>query len=339
MSLEIKLKNSIAIVKRVKLIMVSPTDKHLKTIENLWGLSQGLEFIRKVENWIYFDREKELFVRVTEPSHRQKSQLESELDWMAFLSQRKISLVAPKPSNSSQLIEVVEDEGIVFFVSVFEKAPGVALKKPSDFKPQTMFNWGAVIGKIHTETINYIPGSEVEKRPLWNADNNHLNIEKLSQGTKFNEHFIILNEYLNKLPKDKNVFNLIHGDIHHGNFLVSGDKVTLFDFDDSIYHWFLYDLVVPFYLFEISFKEQVQREELDLIFKEFFEGYFKFSPLSKKWLKFFDAFLLYRDFIMYYWGIKHESSGSISKVAREWVLKMIPYFFNRIENFDYRTLL
>ena len=37
-------------------------------------------------------------------------------------------------------------------------------------------------------------------------------------------------------------FGLIHADMRLGNLLVDGERVTLLDFDDCGFGWFLYDL-------------------------------------------------------------------------------------------------
>ena len=58
---------------------MKPTEKVLLSVIKKWNLSKELEFIRKVENWIYKDNENKLFVRITEPSHRSLNQLNSEL--------------------------------------------------------------------------------------------------------------------------------------------------------------------------------------------------------------------------------------------------------------------
>src|SRR5205823_5552727 len=54
-------------------------------------------------------------------------------------------------------------------------------------------------------------------------------------------------EWLSGLEKNEDTFGLIHGDLGSTNFLCKDDSITLFDFDDSCYHWFLYDLAITFY--------------------------------------------------------------------------------------------
>ena len=49
---------------------------------------------------------------------------------------------------------------------------------------------------------------------------------------------------LHTLPQDADSYGLIHFDFNDGNFTVDYDNgdITVFDFDDSCYFWFMFDL-------------------------------------------------------------------------------------------------
>jgi len=49
---------------------------------------------------------------------------------------------------------------------------------------------------------------------------------------------------LARLPRDPPNFGMIHADLHHGNLLVDGERLTVIDFDDAAFGWYLYDLAV-----------------------------------------------------------------------------------------------
>jgi Ser/Thr protein kinase RdoA (MazF antagonist) len=46
------------------------------------------------------------------------------------------------------------------------------------------------------------------------------------------------------LPRDPEVFGMIHADLHHGNLLIDAGALTVIDFDDAAFGWYLYDLAV-----------------------------------------------------------------------------------------------
>jgi Ser/Thr protein kinase RdoA (MazF antagonist) len=59
-----------------------------------------------------------------------------------------------------------------------------------------------------------------------------------------------LHAALNRLPRDPLRFGMIHADLHHGNLLVNGERLTVIDFDDAAFGWYLYDLAVSLGAYE-----------------------------------------------------------------------------------------
>lgn len=52
---------------------------------------------------------------------------------------------------------------------------------------------------------------------------------------------------LDSLSQDRSIFSLIHADLHPDNVLVSGDRLTVIDFDDAAFGWHAYDLAVAIF--------------------------------------------------------------------------------------------
>ena len=53
-----------------------------------------------------------------------------------------------------------------------------------------------------------------------------------------------MHERLTRLSRDPSVYSLIHADMHPGNILVDGDRLTVIDFDDAGFGWHQYDIAV-----------------------------------------------------------------------------------------------
>ncbi len=53
-----------------------------------------------------------------------------------------------------------------------------------------------------------------------------------------------MHEMLTRLSRDPSVYSLIHADMHPGNILVDGDRLTVIDFDDAGFGWHQYDIAV-----------------------------------------------------------------------------------------------
>ncbi|MDP1751852.1 MAG: phosphotransferase [Reyranella sp.] len=53
-----------------------------------------------------------------------------------------------------------------------------------------------------------------------------------------------MHERLTRLRRDPSGYSLIHADMHPGNILVEGDRLTVIDFDDAGFGWHQYDIAV-----------------------------------------------------------------------------------------------
>jgi aminoglycoside phosphotransferase (APT) family kinase protein len=55
---------------------------------------------------------------------------------------------------------------------------------------------------------------------------------------------VFLHAWLARLGKDASGYSLIHADMHPGNILVDGERLTVIDFDDAGFGWHQYDIAV-----------------------------------------------------------------------------------------------
>lgn len=53
-----------------------------------------------------------------------------------------------------------------------------------------------------------------------------------------------LREALHRYGREPATFSLIHADLHPGNLLLSGEQLTVIDFDDAGFGWHVYDIAV-----------------------------------------------------------------------------------------------
>ncbi|MCJ8275924.1 MAG: hypothetical protein HRT44_10340, partial [Bdellovibrionales bacterium] len=66
--------------------MVRPNDTTAEGFFKLWDIPETLEFVRGVENFVYKSKSGDYFLRLTQESHRQLHEVQSELEWMDRLS-------------------------------------------------------------------------------------------------------------------------------------------------------------------------------------------------------------------------------------------------------------
>jgi Ser/Thr protein kinase RdoA (MazF antagonist) len=97
----------------------------------------------------------------------------------------------------------------------------------------------------------------------------------------------LLNE-IRSLPKDQESYGLIHGDFNDGNFTVdySNGNITVFDFDDSCYFWFVYELAAAWEggIGRVMFNElQARKDFMRKYMDQIFFGYSRENHLPEQW--------------------------------------------------------
>ena len=79
--------------------------------------------------------------------------------------------------------------------------------------------------------------------PHWGAFWGHAALTPAERGSADRDRER-LHAALGRLPRDPLWFGMIHADLHHGNLLADGERLTVIDFDDCAFGWHLYDLAV-----------------------------------------------------------------------------------------------
>ena len=262
------------------------------------------------ENYVYeVERAGTPYIlRLTHSSHRSKQEVEGELKWINFLHGHDIQVSLVHSSENGELVEVVPVEDSFFYVCLFDKAPGASIKSSSpEFGPELFGKWGAITAEMHLATENY---QSERERLLWDEDD-LIELEMFIDEEK-DEAIIIGNRQLvvdiQQLPQTKETFGLIHSDIHMGNFFYHEENIHLFDFDDSMYFYFISDVAIPLYYSTWGKYREETLEKRSAFGTEFLmhflKGYVSVRPLTLEWLERLPLFMKLRDYTLY--GVFHK---------------------------------
>ena len=99
---------------------------------------------------------------------------------------------------------------------------------------------------------------------------------------------------LGRYGKDPERFSLIHADLHAGNILVSGDRLTVIDFDDAAFGWHVYDLAV-------ALKGYQTQPYFPSLQAALLRGYRAKRPLSEADSALIPAFIMIRRMVQIGW--------------------------------------
>ena len=157
-------------------------------------------------------------------------------------------------------------------------------------------NWGRILGQMHRLAKTYQPVSETIRRPEWDKWEYYAGFPYGEQLPVIHKKYDQLIAELHALPKEVDSYGLIHNDFNDGNFTVDYDNgdITVFDFDDSCYFWFMYDLACAWEggIGRTMFRPLKERRDfMDHYVEQVMEGYSRENIIRDEWLKRMPLFL------------------------------------------------
>lgn len=148
----------------------------------------------------------------------------------------------------------------------------------------------------------------------WNHD---INYEGFSKGTGqlIEKKWSTYMEQLSSMPRNQDIYGIVHHDLHNQNIMISGDDMYVLDFGDVRKSWYAYDASIPIYhaLEKNRRQNEINRIEFyERFSKQFFEGYSEKSTLSEDQYKLIPFFLEYRLLYSYLFFINSFKSNEVS---------------------------
>ena len=207
------------------------------------------------------------------------SQTRAEMDWLCYLSDKGISVPPPLKTVGGELAVSAEKNGENYIIAAYRMAEGRPwdVNDPNLWNNKVFYNWGKVMGDMHRVTKDFKPANELDMRPEFVGfiDNG---VKAFPSVDKIAEELL---DEISVLPKNRDCYGLIHHDLGPSNFLIDGEQINVFDFDDCAYAWFSLDIAAAL-TFGIWFGRCNDEgyDFTDDIFKFFLTGYFSANHLD-----------------------------------------------------------
>lgn len=241
-------------------------------------------------------------LRISYRADRPVNLVEAELHFINHLDRGGVRVSIPVPSRNGSLIELITAGGIPFTIVSFIKGRGMRVPD-NDYRyregvqiKEYFQNWGQVLGQMHRLAKTYRPISQAVRRPDWFDWEDASGFKYGERLPKIQQKYDQLIAELRALPKDTDSYGLIHNDFNDGNFTVdyeNGD-ITVFDFDDCCYFWYLYDLACAWEggIGRAMFRPLAERKEfMERYMDHVLAGYTRENGLSDEWLARLPLFL------------------------------------------------
>jgi Ser/Thr protein kinase RdoA (MazF antagonist) len=244
-------------------------------------------------------RQQQIILRVSFRKDRSYDQILAEVDFIQYLAENSVLVSVPLPSKDGNYVETVSLDDQTVCLVCFLKGRGMRVPDNSyryrdDAPIEEYFqNWGATLGKMHRLSMFYHSPSLAIQRPEWFD----LHAEKFDLDRMIPDSLPFVKQRLEqllrevrRLPRDKMGFGLIHGDFNDGNFTVdySNGDITVFDFDDCCYFWFVYELAAAWEggIGRVMFQGlQKRRSFMASYMDHVLQGYQRENILSDQWLE------------------------------------------------------
>ncbi|MEW6255211.1 MAG: phosphotransferase [Pseudomonadota bacterium] len=227
-----------------------------------WGLSPEacLERLSLSENIAFRARDgvRDLVLRVHRPGYHAPDEIASELAWLRALDGE---LPVPRP------VATRDGDGVLPLIFGARAYQAVAFDFLPGREPQADANlpgWFGQLGHLtarlhlHARAWRRPDGfrrkawtfdTMIGRAPLWGDWRQGLGLD--AQGANVIARAAAqLERDLAGIGQGADVFGLIHGDLRLANLLVEGPRLSLIDFDDCGFSWFLYDFAAA-----VSFME------------------------------------------------------------------------------------
>lgn len=217
--------------------------------------------------------------------------IESELLWLAALH-LETKLVVQKPIKNRQgkwVSEVLAGENKnIFYCSVLHWIDGDVLK--SERTPQQAYQLGLLMAQLHQHSQQWQPPQNFI-RPAYDQNRLKISLSKLypavEQGLISSENYNSLEvagckiqNLMKTLSQTQEIWGLIHGDLHDGNYLLHHEEVCPIDFDRCGFGYYSYDVAASLPYLHPGVR------------LSFFEGYQTIQKLPDNYLDITEAFFI-----------------------------------------------
>jgi Ser/Thr protein kinase RdoA (MazF antagonist) len=296
------------------------------------------------ESFMYeFDRDGKAYIlRLSHSLRRTADLICGEVDWINYLAAGGVPVASAVESANGRLVEHIDDgQGGSFLATAFIKARGRHPVK-SDWTSDFCLSYGRILGRIHALSKRYNPAEPAWRRPHWD-DPVMLEVERFLPASDKGivERYRTLLDHLGTLPRtDQASYGLIHQDAHAGNLLLADDgTITLFDFDDCVYSWYVNDIAIV--LFYAVIGRDDEQAFTRWFLPRFLEGYVSETSLEGYRLREIPHFLKLREIDLY--AVIHRSFD-VHNLEDPWCTRFMKNRRRRIEDgvayldFDFDSL-
>jgi Ser/Thr protein kinase RdoA (MazF antagonist) len=203
-------------------------------------------------------------LRVHRPGYHSRAAIESELDWLTDLAKRTtVSTAAIVPTQDGARVVSTDVRGEPRYAVLFAFVPGAAPDEAS-LSAADFATLGAITARMHRHARDWRRPAGFTRflwdwrhslgaEPRWGRWQDGIGVGPAEEAV-LGPAAELVRDKLAEYGTASDRFGLVHADLRPANLLVDGDQISVIDFDDSGFSWFLYDFAAA-----VSFMEHDPR--------------------------------------------------------------------------------
>lgn len=313
-----------------------PSHHLLSLCSKGWGLHNIL-FVRKMENIVFAcdSAVGKVYLRLTTPLRRTRAEIEAEINWIEHLAKWGLKVPLLIPDREGNKIASFTEGKQHFEAVVFSAIRGEHPSKDIVVDPKFLKTLGGLIAKMHQASQCYEGAHQGMKREEWFEERGLRHALKASATSKQSMLRRRLEEavsWMKQLQQTPEIYGLIHADLGALNLFIEEDSsIGIIDFDDSCYHWFVFDLAIVIFSMAGRFEHATAQPIETKWLADLVEGYRTVLPLNQKEIDLIPRFIDFACLRLFFWIEDHESLHTFHEDAIDKVAQLKKWTIGRIK--------
>ena len=261
-------------------------------------------------------------IRVHRPGYHERREIESEITWInALRTSGNIHTPRPISTTSENPVVSIHTDTREFHAVAFEYVrghePHVGQELPSWFA-----KLGAVTASLHKHSKAWQPPKGFMRKRwhldtmiapdgVWGDWREAPGISRVDKSVIHQaiEHiYTFIAEYGDRGDR----YGLVHGDLRLANLLVSDERLTVIDFDDSGFCWYAYDFAAAISFHELNPMVPELRDA-------WIRGYRSIATFEEEDVAALDTFIMLRRIMLSAWLATHAESPTALELGKGYI--------------------
>ena len=260
-------------------------------------------------------------LRIHRDGYHSRDAIASELAWAVALREAGVAATpCPVAGHDGSTIQALGHQAMrrPRNIVLFEWEEGREPEFRGDLMP-VFERLGAVTARMHRHARSWkrpagftrltwdLETSLGESQPHWGHWRDGIGLDAAKE-VLFARTVAAIGRRLQRYGKGPDRFGLIHGDLRLANLLIDGDRLTVIDFDDCGFGWYMYDAATP-----VSFYEH--EPQVEGLIEAWTRGYRSVAPLSPDDEAEFPTFIMLRRLLLVAWIGSHGETDLARKMG------------------------